>query len=463
MPPKKGVKRPAPKEEEIVVEKSKPAKQSKKVKENVEEKVVVVAAPAASKKKTGLIEKPDLRNVLTGGVVLAVGQSDVGQLGLGEDVLEKTRFAVIPNYTDIVAIAAGGMHNVCLTKTGNVITFGCNDEGALGRDTSKEEGSETIPGPVKLDGKAIQITAGDSHSAALLEDGRVFAWGSFRDSHGTMGLTPKGNERLPIELLSTIKIIKISSGADHLVMLSENGHVYTCGCGEQGQLGRVASRTADRHNRHGIDHLLNPNLVEFKINKKLQFSNIWAGQYCTFAREYNKGDIYVFGLNNYHQIGLSDPIAYYHPKISKTFNGKDWNVISSGQHHTIALDNDGQVFVLGRKEYGRLGLGKDCSDVTELTRVEIDKQKINDVAAGSAQSFAVTESGQLFAWGMGSSGSLGTGEEDDVDTPVLIKGKQLEGKTVVRVVGGGQHTIILAQTTTAATTPTTKTKKDDKK
>lgn len=64
---------------------------------------------------------------------------------------------------------------------------------------------------------------------------------------------------------------------------------------------------------------------------------------------------------------------------------------------------------------------------------------------------------------MGTSGQLGTGEEDDVDTPVLIKGKQLEGKTVVRVVGGGQHTIMLAQMTTIATTPTTKTKKDDKK
>lgn len=62
-----------------------------------------------------------------------------------------------------------------------MISFGCNNEGALGRDTS-EEGSETEPGPVSLPGKVVQITAGDSHSAALLEDGRVFAWGSFRVS-----------------------------------------------------------------------------------------------------------------------------------------------------------------------------------------------------------------------------------------------------------------------------------------
>lgn len=125
-----------------------------------------------------VIIKPDLRSLSTGGVILVFGQGDVGQLGLGA-IVEKLRPAVVPDYQDIVAAEAGGMHNVCLKKTGEIFTFGCNDEGALGRDTSKE-GSETVPGIVELPGKAIQVTAGDSHSAALLEDGRAFAWGSFR-------------------------------------------------------------------------------------------------------------------------------------------------------------------------------------------------------------------------------------------------------------------------------------------
>ena len=61
-----------------------------------------------------------------------------------------------------------------------MLTFGCNDEGALGRVTEGSEGAESIPGEVELPGKVIQISAGDSHTAALLEDGRVFAWGTFR-------------------------------------------------------------------------------------------------------------------------------------------------------------------------------------------------------------------------------------------------------------------------------------------
>lgn len=62
-----------------------------------------------------------------------------------------------------------------------VYTFGCNDEGALGRDTS-EEGTDMVPGKVELAEKVVQVSAGDSHTAALTEEGVVFIWGSFRVS-----------------------------------------------------------------------------------------------------------------------------------------------------------------------------------------------------------------------------------------------------------------------------------------
>jgi alpha-tubulin suppressor-like RCC1 family protein len=39
-----------------------------------------------------------------------------------------------------------------------------------------------VPGKVELQEKVIQVSAGDSHTAALTEDGRVFLWGSFRVS-----------------------------------------------------------------------------------------------------------------------------------------------------------------------------------------------------------------------------------------------------------------------------------------
>ena len=47
----------------------------------------------------------------------------MGQLGLGPDVEEKTRPAVVDLPEGIVAIAAGGLHTVCLDKNGKVSIY----------------------------------------------------------------------------------------------------------------------------------------------------------------------------------------------------------------------------------------------------------------------------------------------------------------------------------------------------
>lgn len=58
--------------------------------------------------------------ITTEGVVLVTGSGDVGQLGLGPDILEKTRPALVNLNKEVVDVCAGGMHTVCLTKDGKV-------------------------------------------------------------------------------------------------------------------------------------------------------------------------------------------------------------------------------------------------------------------------------------------------------------------------------------------------------
>ena len=144
--------------------------------------VTATSEPAAKKSRTSTIQLSIPTLPQKSGNLLVCGQNDVGQLGLNpDDVMEKTRPALVAEVTDIVDVKAGGMHSLCLTKSGEIWSFGCNDEGALGRNT-EEEGSETRPKKIDLPGKAVKISAGDSHSACLLEDGRALAWGSFRVS-----------------------------------------------------------------------------------------------------------------------------------------------------------------------------------------------------------------------------------------------------------------------------------------
>ena len=55
------------------------------------------------------------------GCVLAMGEGDTGQLGLGPDIMEKVKPAKVDLPKDnVVQVYAGGMHTVCLTDAGEV-------------------------------------------------------------------------------------------------------------------------------------------------------------------------------------------------------------------------------------------------------------------------------------------------------------------------------------------------------
>lgn len=62
-----------------------------------------------------------------------------------------------------------------------------------------------------------------------------------------------------------------------------------------------------------------------------------------------------------------------------------------------------------------------------------------------AQTHISTFAGRAFAWGMGTNHQLGTGEEEDVWSPVEMTGKQLENRLVLAVSSGGQHTALLVK------------------
>jgi len=389
------------------------------------------------------------------GVVLTLGQGDTGQLGLGPDIMERSKPALVKDLNSVVAVCAGGMHTVCLTKEGEVYTFGCNDEGALGRTMEDEEEECCVPGLVDLPAKARQISAGDSHTAAVTEGGHVYIWGTFRDSSGSFGLTPDGQiQKLPVKLAlpGDREVVKISSGSDHLAMLTSAGELYTVGCAEQGQLGRVAERFVARGGRRGLELLLLPDRVHAK-NRRTVFADVWAGSYDTLALS-TDNEVLVCGLNNYNQLGVAKGKVIHTLTKSKALteaaaNCGGWAQIVVGQHHTLALDASGNVHALGRVEYGRLGLGDQRqTDATEPIRVNgaLDGKKCIDVSAGTTVSFAVTERGECFSWGMGSNGQLGhNNDEEDAWEPGTMLGKQLEQRKVMAVSGGGQHTVLIAQ------------------
>uniref|UniRef100_A0A8P0TK95 Regulator of chromosome condensation 1 n=2 Tax=Canis lupus familiaris TaxID=9615 RepID=A0A8P0TK95_CANLF len=341
------------------------------------------------------------------GIVLTLGQGDVGQLGLGENVMERKKPALVPIPEDIVQAEAGGMHTVCLSKSGQVYSFGCNDEGALGRDTSVE-GSEMVPGKVELQEKVVQVSAGDSHTAALTEDGRVFLWGSFRDNNGVIGLLePMKKSMVPVQVQLTMPVVKVAS-----------------------------------------ERLLVPKCVMLKSRGSrghVRFQDAFCGAYFTFAISC-EGHVYGFGLSNYHQLGTPGTESCFVPQNLTSFKNstKSWVGFSGGQHHTVCMDSEGKAYSLGRAEYGRLGLGEGAEEKSIPTLIS-RLPAVSSVACGASVGYAVTKDGRVFAWGMGTNYQLGTGQEDDAWSPVEMTGKQLENRVVLSVSSGGQHTVLLVK------------------
>ena len=52
--------------------------------------------------------------------MLTLGEGDTGQLGLGPDVMERTKPGKVDLPPNVVQVCAGGMHTACLTAKGEV-------------------------------------------------------------------------------------------------------------------------------------------------------------------------------------------------------------------------------------------------------------------------------------------------------------------------------------------------------
>jgi regulator of chromosome condensation len=89
----------------------------------------------------------------------------------------------------VYKICCGAMNTMILTTMGRVYTWGCADDGALGR--SIEEVKENTPGLVPIEEPMNDITAGDCHCIAYNTDlKKVYMWGVYRVSIAINHLEP---------------------------------------------------------------------------------------------------------------------------------------------------------------------------------------------------------------------------------------------------------------------------------
>ncbi len=400
------------------------------------------------------------------GSLFVFGDGDCGQLGLGEDITEKLRpFPLDIEGKALVQVACGGMHTVALASDGTVYSWGVNDEGALGRPTADkiwdeseessmytERGDPYVPGKVLLPDHVdvVQLSAGDSHTCALMADGSIWSWGTFRDSSGVMGFSVSKKIQLlpsvvyaPGDLTPAAK--HISSGADHVCAVTVQGTLMSWGSGQQGQLGRVGARMSERLK---LTTFLTPAVVPVRGSKG-KVTDVACGTYSTFIT-YSDGSIFASGLNNYGQLGLVGEDIVFAPQKVPLPKGSRVHKICPGQHHTMFLTESKTLLSCGRPTYGRLGqksadVGSDapCPDIKAVDG--LGGIKISGAAAGLAVSGCFDEQGAAYLWGFGTSNQLAKGDDDDdeVVPRKVAETKRFQGQKVVQCEFGGQHAAFL--------------------
>lgn len=360
--------------------------------------------------------------------VFLFGSGDCGQLGMGEEVdsLRKPRQHPFFNDKHIVALAAGGLHSLALSDNGQVWSWGCNDEKALGH-----EAPEFTVGLVHgLPPGIVQIAAGDSISAALTKEGRVWSWGTFRDSKGVMGHTADSViQPHPVESQLSERVVYVAAGSNHLMAITAEGEVYAWGCGEQGQLGR---RILERHKMLALKPV---NVTPRLGRSRVKVQAIACGSYHSLLLDHEHR-VWSMGLNNYGQLGLGDHEDRLTAELVEL--PAKAMAMAAGEHHSLILLSDGTIMAMGRADSGQLGMV--IAERAVNTPRAIPNLSCSQIAVGGNHNLAY-DGKQVYTWGYGEMHQLGHGQDEDQVEPRALAG--IAG--VLQLAAGGQHSIILTQ------------------
>lgn len=121
-------------------------------------------------------------------------------------------------------------------------------------------------------------------------------------------------------------------------------------------------------------------------------------------------------------LGLGDDRkSQSEPRMVHNINGKVVD-IQFGQHHVLALTEHGGVYSWGRNEQGQLGVG-DTKDHSEPQFVaDLEDFRVHQIATLRNSSFALTTTGDVYAWGNNKDGELGLNHtEEVVQLPAQVK------------------------------------------
>lgn len=320
----------------------------------------------------------------------------------------------------VTSIQCGRAHTMIMCANGDVWVWGSNDMGQLGLAETFDETYEPVQLKVFRD-PVRRIACGLNHSMAASARGELFVWGD--GSQGQLGLGRITDAFTPTGITTLTGVFAIGAGDDYSACLTapkfgggeegifaEAGDLWTWGSCETGKLG---------HEGLSSGSCVAPKRVQMSV----PISKVACGRGHMVACSPN-GDVLAWGAGYYGRLGnassANSPVPIRIPFPDGVFIVD----VAAGAFHSMALADTGSIWVWGRdiavcaKEHLK------SPQLFEALEGPEGPPKCKLIYCAAEHSFAVTVTGELWAWGDNRNFQLGVGKkaQEFLFTPDLITG-----------------------------------------
>ncbi|XP_029993392.1 RCC1 domain-containing protein 1 isoform X2 [Sphaeramia orbicularis] len=210
-----------------------------------------------------------------------------------------------------------------------------------------------------------------------------------------------------------LKAKSLALGAEHAILLSATGAVYTWGLGSHGQLGHG-----------GLTSEEEPRAVEALWGMPMKHV-VTGGWHCACISD--GADLYIWGWNESGQLGLpSQSLRKGHKEESSQQAADCQSASINPGGKPLEGEKDKEVFISIQAFPALLDISPSC--------------EIRTVSCGSRHTAAVTATGDLYTWGWGEYGQLGHKNLISTDEPQCVDFFKEQKLYVVDVVCGPWNT-----------------------
>ncbi|KAJ8515345.1 hypothetical protein ONZ45_g7233 [Pleurotus djamor] len=250
----------------------------------------------------------------------------------------------------VSSIASGSNHLLVLTTHGNIYTWGAGEQSQLGRKLiERRKIHGTVPEKITLGNrsrKAVLVGSGVYHSFAVDDQGDVWGWGLNTMGQTGTGYSGPGDDevKVPTKVIGLSKeelggetVVEVTGGEHHTLFLTSGGKVYACGRSNCSQLGLPSDHEAFKDREHD-DFVSIPTLVKLSDeDDEDPARHISAGLHNSMAVT-EEGALFVWGQGTQGELGVAD-VEVTTPKMIVRREGGSWAAIqvACGGQHTLGL------------------------------------------------------------------------------------------------------------------------------